>query len=60
VNVVLFGGGVTGSGVFWVVELKRDPHALFESEQWALNIQDNSETRHWMDQEQKKLICFKA
>ena len=23
-------GAVTGSGVFWVVELKRDPHAPFD------------------------------
>jgi hypothetical protein len=24
-------GAVTGSGVFWVAEMKRDPHAPFES-----------------------------
>jgi len=26
-------GAVIGSGVFWVVELKRDPHTPFESMQ---------------------------
>jgi hypothetical protein len=30
-----------------VVELKRDPHAPFESVQQVLIIQVNSETRHW-------------
>ena len=35
-------GAVTGSGVFWVVELKRDPHAPSES----VIIQVNSETGH--------------
>jgi hypothetical protein len=39
-------GAVTGSGVFWVVELKRDPHVPFESIQQVLIIQRNSETRH--------------
>jgi hypothetical protein len=29
-------GAVTGSGVFWVVEMKRDPHAPFESAGGAL------------------------
>ncbi len=31
-NAVLF-GAVIGLGVFWVVELKRDPHAPFDSMQ---------------------------
>jgi len=39
-------GAVTGLGVFWVVELKRDPHVTFESVQQDLIIQINSETRH--------------
>jgi hypothetical protein len=39
-------GAVTGLGVFWVVEMKRDPHVPFESVQQALIIQVNSETRH--------------
>jgi hypothetical protein len=39
-------GAVTGLGVFWVVELKRDPHAPFESVQQVHIIQVNSETRH--------------
>ncbi len=39
-------GAVTGLGVFWVVELKRDPHAPFEAVQQVLIIQVNSETRH--------------
>ena len=37
-------GAVTGSGVFWVVELKRDSHASFESIQQVLIIQVTSET----------------
>ena len=39
-------GAVMGSGVFWVVKLKRDPHAPFESVQQVLIIKDNTETRH--------------
>jgi Raf kinase inhibitor-like YbhB/YbcL family protein len=39
-------GAVTGLGVFWVVELKRDLHAPFQSMQQVLIIQVNSETRH--------------
>jgi hypothetical protein len=39
-------GAVTGLGIFWVVELKRDPHAPVESVQQVLIIQVNSETRH--------------
>ena len=39
-------GAVTGSGVLWVVEMKRDPHAPFGSVQQVLIIQVNSETRH--------------
>jgi hypothetical protein len=30
-----------------VVKLKRDPHVPFESAQYVLIIQVNSETRHW-------------
>jgi hypothetical protein len=33
-------GAVTGLGVFWVVEMKRDPHAPFESVQEVLIIED--------------------
>ena len=39
-------GAVTGSGFFWVLELKRDSHAPLESVQQVLIIQVNSETRH--------------
>jgi hypothetical protein len=31
-------------GVFWVVEMKRDPHTPFESVHHVLIIQVNSET----------------
>jgi hypothetical protein len=33
-------GAVTGSGFSWVVELKREPHAPFESVQHVLIIED--------------------
>jgi hypothetical protein len=33
-------GAVTGLGVFWVVELKRDPHAPFETVKQVLIIED--------------------
>jgi len=39
-------GAVTGSSVFWVVELKRDPHAPFKSVQQVLIIQVTSEIQH--------------
>ncbi len=39
-------GAVTGLDVFWVAELKRDPHAPFELVKQVLIIQLNSETRH--------------
>jgi hypothetical protein len=38
-------GVVTGSGVFWVVELKKDLHAPLISVQQVLLIQVHSETR---------------
>jgi hypothetical protein len=40
-------GAVIGLGVFWVVELKRDPHAPFKYMQQVLIVQNNFETRHW-------------
>ncbi len=39
-------GAVTGLGVFWVLELKRDPHVPFLHVQQVHIIRVNSETRH--------------
>jgi hypothetical protein len=51
-------GAVMGSGVFWVVELKRDPDAPFESVQQVLIIQVNSETRYERPKEEVRgTIC---
>jgi hypothetical protein len=50
-------GAVTGLGVFWVVEMKRDPHAPFESVQQVLIIQVNSETRH-SNMGKRRILAF--
>ncbi len=51
-------GAVMGSGVFWVVELKRDPDAPLESVQQVLIIQVNSETRYERPKEEVRgTIC---